>query len=196
MATSTDLLQLRKVVLWLPAVMSGCMLFALQAGRRSEPWQSPTGASVAVRGSFAFIGTYGNRVLAIDWEKGEVLWAFEDPDRQFPFMASVAVTKGHVITGGRDKRVRGLDPQSGKVHWVFTTKARVDSSPVIAGDRVFFGSSDGNVYAVDVKTGKESWRFETGSAITASPAVAGKCLVIGTEDGVLYCFGPPDRDGP
>lgn len=150
---------------------------------------SPSGASAAVRGPRAFVGTYGGRVLGIDWAAGRIAWAFEDPDRDFPFMGSAAATAEAVIIGGRDKRVRALDPATGKVRWTFVTRARVDSSPVVVDQRVFVGSSDGNLYALDRNSGRELWRFEAGAPITASPAVAAGCLVIGTDDGVLYCFG-------
>ena len=71
----------------------------------------------------------------------------------------------------------------------------MDSSPVIAGDRVFFGSMKGVIHGLSLATGKEEWRFETGSAIVASPAVSDRRLVIGDDNGVLYCFGEPEMKG-
>ncbi len=150
---------------------------------------APSGASVAVTGSRAFVGTMGNQVLGVDLLSGKVLWVHEDSDRRFPFMSSCAVTHESVIIGGRDKRVRALDPGTGKLQWLFVTKGRVESSPVVVGDRVLFGSSDGNIYAVSTKTGVERWRFEAGSPISASPAVAHGRLIISTEDGLVHCFG-------
>ncbi|MEW6745066.1 MAG: PQQ-binding-like beta-propeller repeat protein [Planctomycetota bacterium] len=150
---------------------------------------SPSGASAAVRGSRAFVGTQGNQIAAIDCEAGRLLWQFEDPERPFPFLSSAALPENLVIIGGRDKRLRALDPSTGKARWEFLCGARVDSSPVVVGERIFVGSSDGNLYAVDARTGGELWRFESGAPITASPAVAAGRLVIGNEDGVLYCFG-------
>ena len=150
---------------------------------------SVSGASAAIRGSRAFVGTYGSHVLGIDWRASKVAWRFKDPEREFPYMSSAAVTESAVVVGGRDKRLRALDPETGSVLWTFVTKGRVESSPVVVGDRVFFGSLDGILYAVDIATGKERWRFETGAPISASPAVARESLVISDEDGVVYCFG-------
>ena len=73
--------------------------------------------------------------------------------------------------------------------WAFPTKGRVDSSPVVVGERVFVGSSDGNLYVLDLARGKELTRFELGRGVVASPAVAAGRLVIGTTDGTLYCLG-------
>jgi outer membrane protein assembly factor BamB len=148
-----------------------------------------TGASAAVSGKLAYLGTHGNEVLAVDFARRKVAWRYHHPERQFPFMSSAAVFDGKVIVGGRDKRVRALDAASGKQRWAFVAKGRVDSSPVVVGERVYVGSSDGNLYALDRKTGKRVWRFEAAEPITASPAVGRESLVIGTLDGTLYCFG-------
>ena len=69
------------------------------------------------------------------------------------------------------------------------TNARVESSPVVVGSRVFVGSTDGRLYELDLAKGTKLSDFDAGAAITASPAVAGGGLVIGTHDGRLYCFG-------
>jgi outer membrane protein assembly factor BamB len=69
------------------------------------------------------------------------------------------------------------------------TRARVDSSPVIAGSRVYIGGSDGRLYVLDLVSGKSVFEFEAGGPLTASPAVASGRLVIGSQDGKLFCLG-------
>lgn len=149
---------------------------------------SVSGASVAIAGAYAYVGTYGGSVLAIEWKTGRVAWRHKDPEREFPVLSSAAVTENAVVVGGRDKRLQALDRKTGKPLWAFVTKGRIDSSPVVVGSRVYVGSYDGNLYAVELATGREVWRFETGAPISASPAVARGVLVVGTEDGVVYCF--------
>jgi outer membrane protein assembly factor BamB len=85
--------------------------------------------------------------------------------------------------------VHAIDAATGKPKWTFTTRARVDSSPAVAGDRVYVGSSDGRLYVLDIATGERRWEFDAGSGLTASPAIAAGRVVIGSQDGVLYCFG-------
>ena len=65
----------------------------------------------------------------------------------------------------------------------------MDSSPVIAGGRVYVGSSDGKLYVLDLETGKRLSDFDAGSAITTSPAIAGGRIIIGSQDGVIYALG-------
>jgi outer membrane protein assembly factor BamB len=65
----------------------------------------------------------------------------------------------------------------------------VDSSPAIAGSRVYVGASDGRFYVLDLASGKMVWEFEAGAPLTASPAIAAGRIVIGSQDGRVYCFG-------
>ncbi len=90
-----------------------------------------------------------------------------------------------MIFGSRDKRVRALDPKTGNVLWTFPTRGRVDSSPVLVGDRVFLGSSDGHIYGLDRRTGNKVWDYEAGGSFAAGPAVAAGRLLIASEDGML-----------
>jgi len=155
----------------------------------SMSMSSVAGVCAAVDGAVAYIGTYGSRVLAIDWQANKLLWQFKDPDREFPYMSSAALADDVIVLGGRDKFLRALDKKTGKQRWEFHTSGRIDSSPVLVGDRIFVGSADGNLYEVEVKTGRVRWHYEAGAPISASPAVAASMLVVGTEDGLLYCFG-------
>ena len=150
-------------------------------------------ASPAVLKTRAFVGTFGNQVLGVDLNHAEILWNYEPAKGGFPFYASAAVTNDAVIVGGRDKRIHALKPQTGEPLWIYPTKARVDSSPVIIGNRVLFGTVGGVIYALNINTGEPVWQFVTGSSIVASPCVAGGKLVIGSDDGVLYCFGGGTR---
>ena len=75
-------------------------------------------------------------------------------------------------------------------------RARIDSSPVIVGDRVVFGGSSGEISILDVINGGIVWQFNTASSIVASPAIAQGKLVIGTEDGQMYAFGPAAPEEP
>ena len=147
-----------------------------------------TGASPALRGGFAFYGTFDNEVLEVNLAERKIAWRYEHPQRKFPFYSSAAVTSNRVVIGGRDKLVHGLG-LDGKLAWTFATRARVESSPAIAGGRVYVGSNDGRFYVLNLSDGSKLWEFNAGAPLSASPAIANGRIVIGSQDGRLYCFG-------
>ena len=85
--------------------------------------------------------------------------------------------------------VHALDAATGKARWTHMTRARIDSSPAVAGGRVFVGSNDGRLYAIDIASGKVAWEYEDGGALMSSPAIASGRVVIGSSDGRVVCVG-------
>jgi eukaryotic-like serine/threonine-protein kinase len=157
--------------------------------RYAVPLGAYAGASAAVRDGQAYVGTFGNEVVAVDLARRAIRWTYQHPSRSFPFYASAAVTADLVIVGGRDKLVHALSRSTGRAAWTFSTRARVESSPLVAGSRVFVGSNDGVLYELDLASGRKVWEFTAGAPLSASPAAAQGALVIGSQDGVLYRFG-------
>jgi outer membrane protein assembly factor BamB len=150
---------------------------------------SPTGCAPAIRGDYVYFGTEGGTFQAINWRTAQSHWSVDSPKGQ-PYRSSAALGKKAVIVGGRDKLLRALSFDKGEEAWSFPTRGKIDSSPVICGERVFFGSSDGRIYALRLDDGKEAWRYEMGGDVVASPAIASGRLVIGSSrGGTLVCFG-------
>lgn len=147
-----------------------------------------TGASPALKDDAAYYGTFDNEVLMVNLKDRNIGWRYQHPQRKFPFYSSAAVFQDRIVVGGRDKIVHGLD-LAGKSVWTFSTQARVESSPAIAGGRVFVGSNDGRFYVLNLTTGAKLWEFTAGAPLSASPAIARGRIVIGSQDGRLYCFG-------
>lgn len=150
---------------------------------------SLSGASPAVVGPLAFVGTFKNQVIAVDFAAGRIAWTYQAPGEDSPFYASAAVSHDILAIGGRDGLVHGIDARNGKPRWTLSTRAKVDASPVIVGDRVVAASTDGCIYLAELASGKVIWQFDSGSSFVASPAVGEQTIVIGTEDGIVYCFG-------
>lgn len=162
-------------------ISDGREMFSISSG-------AYTGASPALRGGSAYYGTFDNEVLRVDLQQRDIAWRYEHPQRKFPYYSSAAVTSTRVVLGGRDKLVHGLTV-SGKAAWTFATRARVESSPAIAGGRVYVGSNDGRFYVLSLSSGAKLWEFNAGAPLSASPAIANGRIVIGSQDGRLYCFG-------
>jgi outer membrane protein assembly factor BamB len=149
------------------------------------------GATAALVGDIAYVGTMGNQVVAVDVKAGKQAWVFEAKRRQQPFYASTAATASLVIAGSRDRKVYAIDRKTGKEAWNFVTEGSVDASPVVVGERVYVGclSSGGEFYVLDLKTGRQVQQITLDSAVTGSIAVADDCVLVGTEKGSVYCLG-------
>jgi eukaryotic-like serine/threonine-protein kinase len=177
------------------AYISGCdeIFRAIRVSDGKEVYKiasgAYTGASPALVDGFAYYGTFNNEVLGVNLATKRISWRYQHPQRQFPFYASAGVVDGKLVTGGRDKMVHCLNARTGKALWTFATRARVESSPVLADGRVFVGSNDGRFYVLDFLTGAKVWEFNAGAPLSASPAIASGKIVIGSQDGRLYCFG-------
>ena len=91
--------------------------------------------------------------------------------------------------GARNRQLYSLNPASGNKNWTTQLKAKVDSSPVIVGHRVFVATTDGRLYSIALDDGKILWEKQFNGGFIGSPAVAFGRLVIATDDGVVYCLG-------
>ncbi|MEZ6125409.1 MAG: PQQ-binding-like beta-propeller repeat protein [Planctomycetaceae bacterium] len=146
-------------------------------------------ASPAVVDDALYVGSHGGEVTAVNWKTGEILWRYHG-ERDMPYHASAAVTDSLVLVGGHDKHLHAIDRASGKAAWTFATRARIECSGAIVGDRIYFGSGDGNLYGVSLTDGTEAWKFNGGKAINAGIAIGEGSLVVGEDaaNGRLLCF--------
>jgi outer membrane protein assembly factor BamB len=186
------------------AMLSGCdsLLHIIDVTNGSElqteQIDGPTGATAAIHERRAYFGTEGGTFFAIDIPtdgagEAKVAWTFRDPRRGQPVRAAAAVTSELVVYGSQGKAIYGLDPATGQKMWEpFTERSRIESSPVIAGNRIVAATAAGKVYLLDTKTGKAVWEHETGGSFTASPVVVEGRIILGNGDGTLYCFGGKD----
>ena len=180
------------------AYVTGCdgLLRALRVAdgketcSRSRPARY-TGASPALAGGRAYYGTFENEVLGVDLAARKVLWRYRHPERHFPFYSSAAVAAGRVVLGGRDKLVHALDAATGKAAWTFTTRARVDSSPLVAGGQGLRRLQRRARSTCSTWPAARGWRSST-PAPPSRLARPGRraALVIGTQDGQVIALGP------
>jgi len=92
------------------------------------------------------------------------------------------VTVGDVLTA--------LDLNTGDVRWTFAsgfpnTGFIFNSSPALAGDRIFFGGLNGTVYALEADTGKAIWSRALGAMVTTPLALDGPDLYVGVRNSRL-----------
>ncbi|MBN1852502.1 MAG: PQQ-binding-like beta-propeller repeat protein [Pirellulales bacterium] len=177
------------------AALAGCdsrlHLIDISSGHEvdSVELDSQTGSTPAMVAGRTFFGTESGTFYCLELDPLSVAWTYHDPQRRQPIRSAAAATERWVIFGSQAKQVVALDPKSGDLKWKFPTNSRVDSSPVIAGNHVYFATARGRLFSVDATTGKEIWHYDAGGSFLASPAIASNQLVIGNDDGTLYCFG-------
>jgi outer membrane protein assembly factor BamB len=192
--TLPDQIQCTPTVLDNLAFLAGCdgnfHVVDLEKGTEAPPpvdIEGPSGQTPAIVGDTAYFGTEAGTFFAIDWKKRAVLWRWENTAHA-ELIASVAALPDEVIFASHDRHVRAVDAK-GKVLWTFPTHGRIDSSPVVVENRVFFGSADGRIYALDRTSGKKVWEYEAGGSFSGGAAVASNRLLIASDDGILYCLG-------
>jgi outer membrane protein assembly factor BamB len=175
-------------------VFGGCdgLLHVINLADGNEIKSIPAGAyiaaSAAMDGDMAYVGHHENEFLAIDLQKGDVIWRFKSPSDQ-PFMSSPALTKDLVLVGCDDKMLHCLKRADGKPLWSFTAKGKITSSPVIAKDRVLFGDERGRVYLLALNDGAQIWTYEIGAPVDTTAAMANNVFIFGADDGSVTAFG-------
>lgn len=151
--------------------------------------RSPTQSTPAALGDRVFFGTEQADFVAVDWKTIENKWSFVNEAGPLTVRGSASVNKNHVVFGAKNRQVYSLHPETGKQNWTVTLKSKIESSPVIAGDRVFVGSTDGRFYALSLENGKTVWEKQFNGGFLSSPAIAFGKVVIATDRGVVYCLG-------
>ena len=155
---------------------------------------APTGATPAMKEDRIYFGTEGGTFYAMTFPttgpaNPTITWQYRDPQRNQPIRAAAAVGDQIVVYGSQGKSIYGLDPASGEEKWKLPTRSRIESSPVIAGNRVVAATAAGKIYLLDATSGEVKWEYDAGGGFIASPAVVEGKTILGNTDGTLYCFG-------
>ncbi len=144
-------------------------LYAVDAQNGSLRWMFPTQGIIRSRPSFAgrlvYVSSDDGNLYAVDTESGAMTWRAEIGNL-LPRAAREKL--------GTDTAPTGWDD--------------MQSSPVVADDRVFVGSLDGKMYALDAATGGVRWTFQAGQKIRATPTVKSGSVYIGSWDGTTYAL--------
>ncbi len=119
------------------------------------PLDAPAGTTAAASGKLMFFGTSSGEFLAVNWEKPEKIWSYQDRGRQKAISGSAALTDAAVFVPGEDRTLRAFDPATGKELWKASFKAKFESSPVVVGERIYIGGHDGFLDRVEYRDWQE-----------------------------------------
>jgi outer membrane protein assembly factor BamB len=139
----------------------------------------------------------GDKVL----KAGERSWRFAAEGSLKPVFSSPTVSHGRLYFGegyhqDHSCRLFCLDAQSGdRAVWTFPTSSHVESSPCIAGSRIYFGAGDDGIFCVDIGDSesqgdkasgpKQVWQFPN-VHVDGSCLVADGRLFVGSVMGDIY----------
>jgi outer membrane protein assembly factor BamB len=99
----------------------------------------------------------------------------------------VLSTHGHTPGNGR---FVALSMKTGHVVWSHPVAAGTESSPVAAGNSVYFGDQSGRVYSLNASNGRVNWIYHATGAVKGGPALAYGWLFFGDYAGRAYALNP------
>ena len=141
--------------------------------------------SAVLKGGFAYVGSYGKKLLGIDIRENKIAWTYVNDGRQAPFIASPALSDTFLVAPSRDNFIHCVSSTTGNLIWKYAAKGQIDASPVIAGNKVIVGCSAGFLYMLDLKTGSRINTFDLGADLGGTPLVSGGMVIVGDDNGIV-----------
>lgn len=143
----------------------------------------------AVAGERVYVSCENGFVYCLELDSGKPVWKY---DAASGVASMPGVSESGVFVGTLDGRVVSISPE-GELNWETGVGGTVNSTPIPAGDRVFFGSSDRRVYCVDAGDGSIRWSFEALGPVEASPCIDAGLVYAVSLEGDLFALD--ERDG-
>lgn len=143
-----------------------------------------------------YLANNSGTVYALRSDSGAIDWSY---DSHRCVAASPAIAAGVVYEtflnrppcnstrSDIDGRVVAFDARTGRVRWSRTI-APTESSPLVAGGKVYVGDWRGKVYALDAATGRTRWTFATGGKVKGAVALDAGRVYVGSYDGHVYAL--------
>jgi len=105
------------------------------------------------------------------------------------------VVKGDIVyvaVSNSDESLLAYNLKEGKRLWAVDC-GDIESSPVLAGDRIIVANVLGEVFCIDRENGEEAWTYSIPDnkhlkGFRSSPSVGDSTAVMGCEDGTLYAL--------
>ncbi len=136
---------------------------AFDAARGQRLWETDIKALIAggvgSGAGLALVGTNEAEVLALDENKGGVVWRARVSSE---VLSPPRVAQGIVVVRCVDGRLFGLNAGDGARIWVYDSAVpaltlRSTGAPLIVGDKVIAGFASGKLVAVSLREGKLLW---------------------------------------
>ena len=145
----------------------------LGGGPNHEAAYEPTRAYVALR---------DGSLVAVDLERGDILWSVAQPTDHPPVIGD-----GLVIVA-RDREVVGLRAGDARALWTLDIGSAVSAPPLWTSGWLVLGLASGDVVVIRGFDGHELWRRPLGGTLLMRPAIAGGRLYVPVEEGRIVVF--------
>ncbi len=169
-------------------VGAGDALYGLDTASGAIKWhvESPAGAvrsEPAVVGEIAYAALADGTVVAVDVERGAVLWRHRVSG---PVSHAIATDGNTVVVPGDDGVLTALDLATGDQRWATPLGPGALASPAMADGVVYatMGLAGGprhRVVALDAATGDQRWALDTGAE--------GPVYIGAVRDGTMFVVG-------
>ena len=164
--------------------------------RRNARMAFTTPLAITEGGTRQVVSPGADRAVAYQLETGEELWSiryggFSNVPRPVFAHGLVFVASGFYNPVLFAVRPDGKgDVTESHVAWSTSRGVPLTSSPVVAGDAIYFVSDNGIASCLDAKTGQQRWRSRLAGAYVASPLYAGGHIYFQSETGLTTVIKP------
>lgn len=150
----------------------------------------PTTGAAAARGRTAYVALGASTEFdAIDLETGLKSWEYAVRERP---AGAPALAAGAIYLAMAGGRLLCLDAASGVLRWALALPHGLghgaQTTPLVAGGRLFIGGDDGRLDAVSLRSRRVLWSFATGRPLLSTPIVVSNVLYLPGGDGLLYAL--------
>ncbi len=164
------------------------------------PLPSPSRAAPAIMDNRVFVATLDNRLIALDNERGHILWEYAGIVESIGLVgaASPATSRDVIVPAFSSGEIFALRVENGSVAWAENLSSfkrtgglagisDIRGLPVIDKGLVIAISFGGRMVAIDERTGTRIWQREIGGSET--PWVAGNHLFVLSNENEMVALG-------
>lgn len=165
-------------------------LYAIEELTGEQKWSRvlESATDVIVTDGIVFVGQRFGNIQMFDAKTGETLPNLPCHGQPLP---AIAHGTAFCVNG---QNIEAVNVASAKTLWKFVAVREIQSSPVIAGESVYFGDGanktpeSGSLYSLDAVSGNLNWQRQLGNQITSSPAAINGMIFTTSGEGIVSAF--------
>ena len=168
--------------LFLPALDHN--LYAINIQNGAEIWSRNLGAAIVGKPTLSsdgvvYIGTFSNKLMALDVDKGTLLWDF---DTDGWIWAGTALEGNTLYFGDDSGAIYAVDASRGTQKWKFEADGGIFGTPLVLENTIYFATEAGTVYAISSDS-DQLWSHTIGGKIYSGPKSASNLIILGAIEG-------------